>query len=31
MDYRVRGFTRDVNGVKHYIDQRGSIRSRTLL
>ncbi|SUI46157.1 S-adenosylmethionine decarboxylase proenzyme precursor [Serratia marcescens] len=20
MDYRVRGFTRDVNGVKHYID-----------
>lgn len=22
MDYRVRGFTRDVNGVKHYIDHK---------
>ena len=20
IDYRVRGFTRDINGVKHYID-----------
>ena len=27
-DYRVRGFTRDVKGKKHYIDTR-SIRSRT--